>query len=298
MKNKILIIICLYALVSCRAQSINNWDKFLSHFPEKTIHSLDSLNFFFEKYHGTNDTIGSMLINKMIWKTETYEIKTKINNSVLLIDTLYRLPVFGIPYEDDPTYPIAKINLESGFILVYLIESEYFRSEGYNYNLHIFNNKNEHISGLAFKYAPPQEQVTDLVYPKVIDESHFLVTNILAESLINPGMNIEKWLVKIREDGMLHVVWMVSDWSTQVEGSIPVDDDYLEVRSIYDFYIEDPDGYTNLREEPTTKSEVLEEIPEKQKLTIVDISKNWWKVITNKGNIGYVHRSRIAMKKK
>ncbi|MFN3137465.1 MAG: SH3 domain-containing protein [Allomuricauda sp.] len=298
MKNKLLAIICLFVMVSCKAQYVKDWESFLSRFPERTIYSLDSLDFFFKKYHGTNDTISPRLINKVIWNKPDKKTKSDIDIDFVLIDKLDYSPIFGIPYDGDPTYPIAKINTEFGFVLIYLVESEYFRSEGYGFNLHTFNEDKKHISGLAFDYAPPQEQVTDLVYPEVIDENHFLVTNILAESLINPGMNIEKWLVEIRGDGMLHVVWMVSEWSTQVEGSIPVDDGYLEVRSIYDFYIEDPDGYTNLREEPTTKSEVLEEIPEKQKLTIVDISKNWWKVITNKGNIGYVHRSRIAMKKK
>lgn len=299
MKNKLLAIICLFAMVSCKAQNGKDWDDFLSRFPERTIHSLDSLNFFFKKYHGTNDTISSGLINKVIWNKPDKKTKSDIDIDFVLIDKLDYSPIFGIPYSSDKTYPIAKIKYKSITILLYMIEHD---NEvgifGYNFNLHVFNKEKEHISGLAFKYAPPQEQVRDLIYPEVIDENHFLVTNILAESLINPGMNIEKWLVEIRGDGMLHVVWMVSEWSTQVEGSIPVEDDYLEIRSVYDFYINDPDGYTNLREGPTTRSKVLEEIPVNQSLTVIDISKNWWKVITQKENIGYVHKSRLAMKKK
>ncbi|AWX43044.1 hypothetical protein HME9304_00031 [Flagellimonas maritima] len=298
MRYKLFVISVFSILVSCKAQSDQEWDDFLNHFPEKTIYSLDSLDFLFKKYHGSTDTIAPMLINKIVWKKPDRKTKSPIDIDFLLIDKQDYSPIFGSLYEGDPTYPIAKITTEFGFILIYLIESEYFRLEGYNFNFHIFNNKREHVSGLAFKYAPPHERVRNLVYPQVIDENHFLVRNILAESLINPNMSDEKWLVKIREDGMLHVVWMVSDWSTQVEGSIPVEDDYLEIRSVYDFYINDPDGFTNLRENSTTQSSVLEEIPANQQLTVIDISKNWWKVISKSGNIGYVHKSRIAMKEK
>lgn len=298
MKNTLVSLLLLSGVLSCKAQIDSNWDSFLSHFPKRSLYCLDSLDYYFKKHHGTLDTIANYNIHKYIWDDEFDGPELKIDNEVLLIDDLYRSPIFGSPWAGNPTYPISKIDFKQGFILVYLAESMHFRAEGYNFNLHVFNNDKKHISGLAFEYAPPHEPVTDLVYPEVIDDTHFLVTNILAEQLVNPNMSLEKWLVNIREDGMLHVVWMRSNWADEVEGSFPLADDYVEIRSVYDYYIEDPDGYTNLRQKPTTQSKVLEEIPAKQVITVVDISKKWWTVKTKAGNIGYVHKSRIAKRYK
>ncbi len=290
----------LITITSCNAQNDMEWNNLVSHFPKRTLYCLDSLNSYFKKYHGTFDTIAPYDVSKHIWKNPGSGLsRARIDNKVLLIDTPYRSPIFGDPYIGQPTYPIAKIEYDSVFILLYLSESNYFWAEGYNINMHVFNKENKHISGLAFKYAPPNERVWELVYPEVIDERHFLVTNILTEQLVNPSMGSEKWMVEIREDGMLHVVWMRSNWCCEeIENTFYYEDDYVEIRSYYDYYIQDPDGYTNLREATNTRSKVLEKIPDGQVLTILDISKKWWKVKTASGKIGYVHKSRIAKKKK
>ncbi|KXK56760.1 MAG: Bacterial SH3 domain protein [Chlorobi bacterium OLB5] len=60
--------------------------------------------------------------------------------------------------------------------------------------------------------------------------------------------------------------------------------------------INDPDGFTNIRYQPNTNSEILDKIIDGEEFqVIVDLSKDWWKVKTKKGIIGYVHKSRVRL---
>ena len=60
-------------------------------------------------------------------------------------------------------------------------------------------------------------------------------------------------------------------------------------------YIEDKDGYTNVRSEPTAKSEILTTVKEGEMFyTALNYGLNeYWKVKTKTGVIGYMHQSRI-----
>ncbi|WP_326319288.1 SH3 domain-containing protein [Chryseobacterium salviniae] len=59
------------------------------------------------------------------------------------------------------------------------------------------------------------------------------------------------------------------------------------------FYIDDPDGYTNLRKEKSSSSEVLQKIKSGEFIDLLDNSGDWWQVKTKEGKTGYVHKSRI-----
>jgi hypothetical protein len=58
-------------------------------------------------------------------------------------------------------------------------------------------------------------------------------------------------------------------------------------------HIEDSDGYTNLRKEKNSSSEVLQKIKSGEHIEILDNSGDWWQVKTKEGKMGYVHKSRI-----
>jgi hypothetical protein len=57
--------------------------------------------------------------------------------------------------------------------------------------------------------------------------------------------------------------------------------------------INDPDGYTNLRKDKNTTSEVLQKIKSGEQVKVLDQSGDWWLVETKDGQQGYVHKSRI-----
>lgn len=59
------------------------------------------------------------------------------------------------------------------------------------------------------------------------------------------------------------------------------------------YTIKDPDGYTNVRKEKSSSSEILFEITEGEKFKVLDKNGSWWKIDYN-GQIGYVHSSRVV----
>ncbi|SFI49894.1 SH3 domain-containing protein [Halpernia frigidisoli] len=59
------------------------------------------------------------------------------------------------------------------------------------------------------------------------------------------------------------------------------------------FTIQDPDGFTNLRKEKNSTSEILQKIKSGEHIDVLDNSGDWFLVKTKEGNQGYVHKSRI-----
>ncbi|MDC0249386.1 SH3 domain-containing protein [Flavobacteriales bacterium] len=58
--------------------------------------------------------------------------------------------------------------------------------------------------------------------------------------------------------------------------------------------INDPDGYTNVREGKSNKSEILYQIHEGEEFKILDNNGEWWLIEYN-GDQGYIHNSRVAV---
>lgn len=57
--------------------------------------------------------------------------------------------------------------------------------------------------------------------------------------------------------------------------------------------IQDPDGFTNLRKDKSTSSEIIQKIKSGEQIEILDNSGDWFLVRTKEGKEGYVHKSRI-----
>lgn len=59
------------------------------------------------------------------------------------------------------------------------------------------------------------------------------------------------------------------------------------------YKISDPDGYTNLRKEKNTSSEILQKINNGSEVEVLDNSEDWWLVHTKEGRKGYVYKTKI-----
>ncbi len=60
--------------------------------------------------------------------------------------------------------------------------------------------------------------------------------------------------------------------------------------------IVDPDGYTNLRKDKNTSSEVLQKVKSGEHIEVWDNTGDWFLVKTKEGKEGYIHKSRIKSK--
>ncbi|UPZ13839.1 SH3 domain-containing protein [Flavobacterium humidisoli] len=65
---------------------------------------------------------------------------------------------------------------------------------------------------------------------------------------------------------------------------------------LYKYQIFDKDGYCNLRKNGNSKSDVIEKIENNEIVNVLDSSEDWWFIQTNKGLVGFVHKSRIKVK--
>ena len=59
------------------------------------------------------------------------------------------------------------------------------------------------------------------------------------------------------------------------------------------FKINDPDGYTNLRKEKNSTSDIVEKVKAGDRIEVLDNAGNWWLVKTKTGNQGYVYKTKI-----
>ena len=59
------------------------------------------------------------------------------------------------------------------------------------------------------------------------------------------------------------------------------------------YFVDDPDGYANLRERASSTSKVIKRVATNEMLTILNNDGQWWKVQTKDGITGYIHKSRI-----
>lgn len=55
----------------------------------------------------------------------------------------------------------------------------------------------------------------------------------------------------------------------------------------------DPDGFTNLRKDKNTTSQILQKINTGEQVEVLDQNGDWWLVVSKEGKKGYVHKSRI-----
>ena len=62
------------------------------------------------------------------------------------------------------------------------------------------------------------------------------------------------------------------------------------------YYIEDSDGYSNIRADKSTSSKILSRIKSGEKIDVLDDTSSWYLIKTKEGLKGYVHKSRIKIK--
>lgn len=55
----------------------------------------------------------------------------------------------------------------------------------------------------------------------------------------------------------------------------------------------DPDGYTNLRKDKSSTSDIVEKVKAGERIEVLDNTGNWWLIKTKSGNQGYVYKSKV-----
>lgn len=68
------------------------------------------------------------------------------------------------------------------------------------------------------------------------------------------------------------------------------DDENSEIKK---YYIEDSDGYSNIRKDKNSASEIVGKVKSGEEIDVLDDSGNWWFIQTKLGRKGYVFKTKI-----
>ncbi len=122
------------------------------------------------------------------------------------------------------------------------------------------------------------------------EETIALLLNEMAKSGITGGidsfLNTNSSIIKIFEKNDYYGQRKIEEYVTVIYEKTEVES-YGEIT--------DPDGHTNLREQPNSNSEILQKIKDGESVQIVSKDGLWYKVKTAAGQTGYVHNSRLKI---
>jgi hypothetical protein len=87
----------------------------------------------------------------------------------------------------------------------------------------------------------------------------------------------------------------VNDVGNQIDSATPtgVDNNNVSESIVINYYhIQDPDGYSNLRESPNGK--IIRKVYPNEAFTIIDSLDSFMFVEFSDGSVGYIHKSRVV----
>lgn len=292
-------------MAQCQAKEnvdSDNWNKFLEKFPTQ---SFDALKWV-PSIQNVKDTIDPNLINTMLWQVR------KRPETIYKKEGNFQYPISGHLYVEEEyrtysqtkegdkcripliIYPFFKIKITEGKTLVSYLE--FVSGEHLIFQTLIILDENyERIGYFAFIYSHTWiycdntlEEILEETkpYSALVElyENGFLLHDQLVGSYYEDVLDDQYWKVIIRDDGKFEIV----------EEKKNYEDGTVTLWSKYGYHVSDPDGYTNLRESPSTSSEILSQVKNNTPLEILDASSDWWKVRTPDGNEGFIHSSRIV----
>lgn len=119
---------------------------------------------------------------------------------------------------------------------------------------------------------------------KVIINNGYIISKKDLEVITETKENIKTKLQSNKTDGYVSYI--------STNSKIDEITKYLSNKYILN-KVNDPDGYTNLRKEKNTSSDILQKVKSGEHIEVLDNSGEWFLVKTKEGKQGYIHKSRI-----
>ena len=163
-------------------------------------------------------------------------------------------------------------------------------------NNETFSNNETFIdpSWLAYftnKYSFKQNIINKLM-DEALEQEDYEAVKLLSKNYIFSQKQIEKSKNKKKYKDSLYGKLDTNEYYDPKYSKI--DDILTYINNSYSKnHIQDPDGFTNLRKDKTTTSEVLQKIKSGEQIEVLDNSGDWFLVQTKDGKKGYVYRSRV-----
>lgn len=218
---------------------------------------------------------------------DNFFIKTFDVNKDGVLDKI----VSNKPYQENTDLFVFYGNKGNGYQLV--LETTNFSEDGGNIIESIYPITNK--KGLMIKTYFPDRGYYEKEYYIVPQNNTWTLTKITYKTMSDISENSVKYVCDVTQN----IDITKSGWTDKIN-EIPEENERSKKCRIESnsnknkqYFIQDPDGFTNLRKDKTTTSEVLEKIKSGEQIKVLDNAGDWFLIKTKEGKEGYVHKSRI-----
>ena len=217
-------------------------------------------------------------------KNRDYIIKALDINGDKILDRV----VSSAPYKGNELI----LFLSDGKNYVLSIKTINFSEDGGNIVYEIVNNPNTE-KGLLVKTKFPDRGFSENDYFIVYENKSWILKNIIYKTLSDQSKNAIEYNCDVPQNINLK--------ETNIEEKlVPIPDEAdrdkkctTKINISKKYFIQDPDGYTNLRKDKSSTSDIVEKVKSGEKIEVLDDSGNWWYIQTKSGNKGYVYKTKI-----
>jgi len=173
-----------------------------------------------------------------------------------------------------------------------ILETRNFSEDGGNVIQDILPMSNS--KGFTIITSFPDRGYYEKEYNLVMQNNTWILKNIIYKTMSDVSEDAVKYICDVSQN----IDITKSGWTEKIN---PIPDENIKDKkckiektiSIKKYYINDPDGYSNLREEKSSSSEVLQKIKSGEHIEVIDNSDDWFLVKTKEGKTGYIHKSRV-----
>ncbi|WP_312077198.1 SH3 domain-containing protein [Chryseobacterium sp.] len=127
------------------------------------------------------------------------------------------------------------------------------------------------------------------------ENNSWFLKKIIYKTMSDNTQNAVKYICEVSQN----IDITKSGWSSKIN-NMPAESERnkkcrteTQTLSSSKYYIQDSDGYTNLRKENNAKSPVLEKVKSGESVTVLKNTGDWFYIETFAGNKGFVHKSRL-----
>ena len=151
--------------------------------------------------------------------------------------------------------------------------------------------------GLAVKTSFPDRGYYEKEYYLIPENNIWILRNTIYKTMSNNGENAVKYICDVQQN----IDITKSGWTDKIK---PIPDEHERNKKCRmesntsnknQYIIQDPDGFTNVRKDKNSSSEILQKIKSGENIDVLNNSGDWFFVKTKEGKEGYVHSSRIKL---
>ncbi|MGU3373826.1 SH3 domain-containing protein [Chryseobacterium sp. M5A1_1a] len=147
--------------------------------------------------------------------------------------------------------------------------------------------------GFTIKTYFPDRGYYEKEYNIIMQNDVWLLRNIIYKTMSDVSQDAVKYICDVPQN----IDIQKSGWTDKI---VPIPEENVrdkkcrvEKNQNTNYYIQDADGYTNLRKDKNSSSQIIQKIKTGEQVEVLDQNGDWWLVVSKDRKKGYIHKSRI-----